>query len=178
MNSTTFLRTVKLFSLSLVTVVAVACGSIEPSPTAPTPEPAPAPAPAPEPAPEPAPAPAPAPSGPGRLEVRIDPNPVPWSSEAVAGCSLANRWHYDQILKNAGGTRMTISDRTDLFDGAQVSSRTGLGIVLTPGQETTIRTRWCSANNIEHRAQTNFSGSDDAGNRITFTGPTVRLMPR
>ena len=110
--------------------------------------------------------------------MRIDPNPVPWSTEPVEGCSLANRWQYDQILRNAGGTRLTISDRVDLFDGAQVGNRTGLGIVLAPGQETSIRTRWCSANNIEHRAQTNFSGSDDAGNRISFTGPTVRLLPR
>ena len=110
--------------------------------------------------------------------MRVDPNPVPWSSEEVPNCTLANRWHYDQILRNAGGVRLTISDRVDLFDGAQVSSRSGLGIVLAPGQETTIRTRWCSANNTEHRAQTNFSGSDDAGARISFTGPTVRLLPR
>jgi hypothetical protein len=110
--------------------------------------------------------------------VRVDPNPVPWSSESVPDCNLANRWHYDQILRNAGGTRITISDRVDLFDGAQVANRTGLGIVLTPGQETQIRTRWCSGNNVEHRAQTNFSGSDDAGNRISVTGPTVRLLPR
>lgn len=186
------LRTCVFALLCLVGLLTAACGSVEPSPTAPTPAetpaptpaPAPAPDPAPAPAPEPAPAPAPepepapAPSGPGQLEVRIDPNPVPWSSEPVPNCSLPNRWHYDQILRNSGGTRLTISDRVDLFDGAQVNAGTGLGIVLTPGQETTIRTRWCSANNREHVAQTNFSGSDDAGNRISVTGPTVRLMPQ
>lgn len=96
----------------------------------------------------------------------------------MPNCNLANRWHYDQILRNAGGVAIVISDRVDLFDGAQVSSRSGLGIALAPGQETSIRTRWCSANNIEHRAQTNFSGSDDAGARISVNGPTVRLLPR
>jgi hypothetical protein len=96
----------------------------------------------------------------------------------VANCSLANRWHYEQTLKNTGGTRLTISDRADSFDGAEVSKRSGLGIVLAPGADTKITTQWCSANNIEHRAQTNFSGSDDKGNRIAVTGPAVRLMPK
>lgn len=96
----------------------------------------------------------------------------------MPGCSLANRWHYDQVLKNTGGTRLTVSDRRDLFDGVEVSTRSGLGIVLDPGAQTSIRTRWCSANNVEHRAQTNFTGTDDRGNRISLTGSTVRLLPR
>jgi hypothetical protein len=103
---------------------------------------------------------------------------VPWSSQPIEGCSLPNTWQYDQVLVNSGGTRLTISDRIDSFDGAAVSTRTGLGIVLAPGAQTSIRTRWCSANSIEHRAQTTFSGSDDAGNRITTAGPTVRLAAR
>jgi hypothetical protein len=85
---------------------------------------------------------------------------------------------YEQVLKNTGGTKLTVSDRADSFDGVEVSKRSGLGIVLDPGAENRITTRWCSANNIEHKAQTNFSGSDDAGNRITFTGATVTLLPR
>ena len=187
-NSWKSLPNCSLAALFLAAVLTAACGSVESAPTAPTPTPAPAPAPAPTPEPAPAPAPTPAPTpapepsptptGPGRLEITANPNPVPWSAEPVENCNLANRWHYDQVLRNAGGTRLTISDRVDLFDGAQVSSRSGLGIVLDPGQETTIRTRWCSANNIEHRAQTNYSGSDDAGNRISVTGPSVRLLPR
>lgn len=184
MNSSKLLRTCCIVFFCLAALVAAGCGSIEESPTAPTPvsapapAPAAAPAPAPAPSPAPAPAPAPAPSGPGVLSVTITPNPVPWSSEPVPNCSLANRWHYDQVLKNTGGTRLTISDRTDLFDGVEVSKRSGLGIVLAPGAETSIRTRWCSANNVEHRAQTNWSGSDDRGNRISFTGAVVRLLPR
>jgi hypothetical protein len=103
---------------------------------------------------------------------------VPWSSQPIEGCGLPNTWQYDQVLVNSGGTRLTISDRADSFDGANVSNRTGLGIVLAPGAQTSIRTRWCSANAIEHRAQTTFSGSDDAGNRINVTGPTVTLAAR
>jgi hypothetical protein len=103
---------------------------------------------------------------------------VPWSSQPIDGCSLPKTWQYDQVLSNSGGTRLTISDRADAFDGTEVSTRTGLGIVLAPGAQTSIRTRWCSANATEHRAQTTFSGSDDAGNRINVTGPTVRLAAR
>jgi hypothetical protein len=80
------------------------------------------------------------------------------------------------VLTNTGGTRLTISDRADSFDSVQVSARSGLGIVLTPGAQTSIRTRWCSANSTEHQTQTSFIGSDDAGNRISVTGPVVRLM--
>lgn len=103
---------------------------------------------------------------------------MPWSSTLIEGCSLANTWQYDQVLSNSGGARLTISDRADAFDGVQVSTRTGLGIVLAPGAQTSIRTRWCSANATEHRAQTTFTGSDEAGNRISVAGPTVRLAAR
>jgi hypothetical protein len=103
---------------------------------------------------------------------------VPWSNTPIEGCGLPNTWQYDQILVNSGGTRVTISDRADSFDGVGVSARTGLGIVLAPGAQTSIRTRWCSASATEHRAQTTFTGSDDAGNRINAVGPTVRLAAR
>ena len=112
------------------------------------------------------------------MDITITPNPVPWNAGPIEGCSLPNAWQYDQILVNSGGTRLTISDRADSFDGAEVSKRSGLGIVLVPGAQTSIRTRWCSANATEHRAQTTFSGSDDAGNRISVAGPTVRLAAR
>jgi len=82
------------------------------------------------------------------------------------------------VLTNTGGTRLTISDRADTFDGVQVSARSGLGIVLVPGAQTSIHTRWCSANATEHRTQTTFTGSDDAANRIVQSGPVVLLMAR
>ena len=68
-------------------------------------------------------------------------NPVPRSDDPVPNCNLANRWHYEQTLRNVGGTTLTISDRADFFDGVQVSTRSGLGIVLAPGQDTTITTK-------------------------------------
>lgn len=192
MNSSKRLRTCCIVFVFCLAALAGACGSVEESPTGPSPvdapqptqTPAPAPTPTPEPTPtpaptpSPAPAPTPAPSGPAAFSVTVTPNPVPWSGEPVPNCNLANRWHYDQILRNTGGRRVTVSDRTDFFDGARVSTRSGLGIVLEPGAETTIRTRWCSANNIEHRAQTNWSGSDETGARIDVNGVVVRLLPR
>jgi hypothetical protein len=103
---------------------------------------------------------------------------VPWSSQPIEGCSLPNTWQYDQFLSNSGGTRLIISDRRDSFDGTEVSTRSGLGIVLAPGAQTSVRTRWCSANATEHRAQTTFTGSDEAGNPINVTGPMVHLAQR
>ena len=146
--------------------MAAACAGTESSPTGPSSSPdAPSAPPA-------------EPGSPAALSVSISPNPVPWSSNPVPNCNLANRWHYEQTLKNVGGTKVTISDRADFFDGAAASKRSGLAIVLDPDQETTIATSWCSANNIEHRAHTNFSGSDEGGNHVTLTGTTVRLQPK
>ena len=170
MNWSKGLRTCGIVFILPVAVLAGACGSIEESPTGPTPVAAPQPS--------STPAAAPASNGPAAFSVTVTPNPVPWSSEPVPNCTLANRWHYDQVLRNTGGRRVTISDRSDFFDGARVSTRGGLGIVLEPGAETTIRTRWCSATNVEHRAQTTWSGSDEAGTRLDVNGVTVRLLPR
>lgn len=164
MNWSNPLRTCVIVFIAVAALVASGCGSTDPIPTGPSSIPEgqfPG-----------------APSGPGALSVSISPNPVPWSSEPVPNCTLPNNWHYEQTLTNTGGTTLTISDRTDFFDGVEVSRRSGLGIVLTPGASTSITTRWCSGNNVEHRAQTNFSGSDDNGTRIAFTGPVVRLRPR
>ena len=169
MNWSKVLRTYVIAFISVVAVLAAACGGGVESPTGPT---------SPGGFPPSNPTPTPQPSGPGVLSISISPNPVPWTSEPTPNCSLANNWSYEQTLRNTGGMTMTISDRADFFDGVQVSTRTGLGIVLAPGQDTTITTRWCSGNNIQHTAQTNFTGSDDAGNRISVTGPTVRLSPR
>jgi hypothetical protein len=158
-------RTFAIAFICAIALIAAACGggteSLPTGPSSPT-----------------VPTPSAEPGSPGALSVSISPNPVPWSSDPVPNCNLANHWHYEQTLKNTGGTRVTISDRSDFFDGVEVSKRSGLGIVLDPDQETTIATSWCSANNIEHRAQTNFSGSDDGGNRVNATGTTVRLQPK
>ena len=169
----TRLRTFSRVFVCLAALATSGCGGTENSPTGPTP--------AGEPlafAPAPDPAPGAEPGTPGVLNVTITPNPVPRSSEPAPGCNLANRWHYEQTLRNTGGTRVTISDRADAFDGVEVSRRTGLEIVLEPGADAAVSTEWCSSNNIEHHARTSFSGSDDSGNRVTFAGTTVRLLPR
>src|SRR5262245_33386313 len=77
-----------------------------PSPPPPTPSPAPSPRPSPSPSPTPAPAPSPSPApspAVGRVEVVINPNPVPFSGQAitdVASCSTRpNTWFYDQVLR-------------------------------------------------------------------------------
>ena len=108
----------------------------------------------------------------------ITPNPVPWSNQPGEGCTRPNTWIYEQTLSNSGNLTLTISDRTDFMNGARVSSRSGLAIILAPGEAKTITTRWCSANPWEQKAQTNFVGSDDVGNRINFVGPGVLLLKK
>jgi hypothetical protein len=168
----TRLRTFSRVFVCLAALAMSGCGGTGDSPTGPTATEPLASGPAPDPAP------APEPGTPGVLTVTITPNPVPWSGEPAPNCNLANRWRYEQTLRNTGGTRVTISDRADAFDGVEVSKRSGLDIVLEPGADAAVTTEWCSSNNIEHRARTSFSGSDDSGNRVTFAGTTVRLLPR
>jgi len=112
------------------------------------------------------------------LSIGINPNPVPLSSQPIPNCSLPNTWTYEQVLSNDGGADITISDRSDFFDGVMTSSRTGLGIVIHPGSNQRITTQWCSANATEHHTRTDFAGSDASGNRINVTGPTVTLAGR
>ena len=168
--------------LATAAIATSTCGSVDPTPTAPSatspsPAPAPAPAPAPGPAPAPAPAPSPAPSG-GGLQVTISPNPVPWSGNLIPNCSLPNTWTYTQILDNVGSVEITLSDRSDFFDGALATQKSGLGIVIPAGSKTTLTTRWCSANNFEHHTRTDFTGTDARNNRINYKGPEVTLSKR
>jgi len=110
--------------------------------------------------------------------VTISPNPVPWSSNPIPNCTLANTWTDTQILDNVGSAEITLSDRADYFDGALATQRSGLGIVIPPGSKTTLTTRWCSANSFEHHTRTDFTGTDARNNRINYKGPEVTLSKR
>jgi len=155
--------------LTTAAIATSTCGSVDPSPTAPSPTSSPSPS--------PAPGPSPAPSG-GSLQVTISPNPVPWSSNPIPNCSLANTWTYTQILDNVGGAEITLSDRSDFFDNALASQKSGLGIVIPAGSKTTLTTRWCSANDFEHHTRTDFTGSDARNNRINYKGQEVTLSKK
>jgi hypothetical protein len=110
--------------------------------------------------------------------VTISPNPVPWSSNPIPNCSLSNTWTYTQVLDNVGSVEITLSDRTDFMDGAVLSTRSGLGIVIPAGSKTTLTTRFCSASGVEHHTRTDFTGTDARNNRINFRGPEVVLSKR
>jgi len=171
-----------------------ACGQVEPSPTAPTATPSrgtapstgsaptPTPAPAPKPAPTPAPAPAPAPATSiGRVEVAINPSPVPFSGQAItdiATCQTRpNTWFYDQVLREVGGVAVTVTQRVDSFDGV-AGSATNPGLRIAANGSITVRTRWCSVSAAAHTAQSNFSGTDANGRAWSLNGPVVRLLAR
>jgi hypothetical protein len=153
---------------------AAACGATSPTEPSPTSDPAPAPAPS----PSPAPAPAPGPSGPGRLAIEVNPNPVPYSGQPV-GCNSdrPHTWRYDQVLRNVGGTRFTLTRRANYFDGNKISEPDA-NITIEPGQSSSVTTSWCSTTNAQHTARTDWFGSDAAGNKVDLPGPTITLSPR
>ena len=113
------------------------------------------------------------------MEITINPNPVPWDSNPVSGCNAdrPNRWHWDQIVKNTGGTRITLTERKNYLNGGDFSTAT-INITLDPGQTHTQPTAICSAVNAEQSFRTDWSGSDAGGNKVAVTGPVVRLLPK
>lgn len=145
------------------------------SPTAPSSSsPAPSsPAPAPTP---PAPAPPPAASA-GSVQITIEPNPVPYSTTPIAGCSATakNTWFYDQMLRETSGVTVTFTSRIDKFDGRVVNQPTGLNLKVNGNNSLAVPTKWCSSAAVSHTAQTTFIGTDAKGNPITVEGPVANL---
>jgi hypothetical protein len=119
------------------------------------------------------------PGGGGRLNVSVNPNPVPFSGKPitdVAGCQNRNNtWYYDQILETSGSA-LTITSEIDMFDGFVVNNLTDLHITVPAGGKTTLNPRWCSSESREHTAQSTFGGVDANGNTFTVSGPKVTLM--
>lgn len=153
------------------TFAAMGCGGDSSIPTAPTPPPPVVAPPSPPPA-----------VAQGRVEIRVVPNPVPYSGDRISdvpGCvSSQNTWFYDQILTESGGSAVTFTQRIDLFDNTRTNDRSDLSIEVPANGSITLRTRWCSATSAEHTAESRFSGKDAAGNEIAVTSGVVRLMKK
>lgn len=81
------------------------------------------------------------------------------------------------MLKNTGGTRITLTERVNYLNGGEFS-RASSNITLEPGQTHTQPTAICSAVNADQSFRTDWSGSDAGGNRVSVTGPVVRLLKR
>jgi hypothetical protein len=163
----------------------------EPSP-APNPAPAPGPAaPAPNPALDPGPFPAPPPT-PGinnppvlwtpsshqRVQLRINPDPVPFSGVPVplASCrELPHTWYYEQIIHAQTGIAFRITERENYFDGRLVS-RVPENINVEGNGTWRINSRWCSAFGMAHTAQHRFKGVDAEGNPFVVNGPLISLQ--
>lgn len=156
--------------LILVCSVALASAMCGDSPTGPTPTSSP----------PPTSTPVPVDTSTGNVEVRVTPNPVPFSGQPITdapGCSgVRNTWFYEQELREVGGSEVTFRARVDTFDGFIVNDLTGLNIVVPANGSIVLRSRWCSATAAEHSARSRFTGTDARGNPISLTGPTVRLM--
>jgi hypothetical protein len=125
-----------------------------------------------------APAQAPAPAT-GKIEVLVNPNPVPFSGRPItdaAGCAGSkNTWFYEQVLKETGGAAVTFTSRIDKFDQRVVNNVTNANLVVPANGSLTIQSRWCSAQGVAHTAQTTFSGTDANGHTVSADGPVANL---
>jgi hypothetical protein len=81
------------------------------------------------------------------------------------------------VLRNTGGSRITLTERVNYQDG-ELFGRSGDSIVIEPGASFTRPTFVCLASPAEHTFRTDWNGSDAAGNRIAVTGPTVTLLKK
>lgn len=100
----------------------------------------------------------------------------------MSGCdsNRPNRWRWEQVLTNTGGTRISLTERTNYLNGGLFGSGpvTGFTINIEPGGTHTQPTAFCSAVNEEQSFRTDWSGSDASGSRISVTGPNVTLQKR
>ena len=114
----------------------------------------------------------------GALSVEIHPNPVPHSGARIPdapGCANVQfTWFYDQVIKETGGSAVTLTNRIDLFDERETNNRT-VNIVIPANGSTTIQTRWCSSTRSVHSAQTRWAGTDASGRSVSIMGPKVTL---
>ena len=120
----------------------------------------------------------PAPTPTGALSVQINPNPVPHSGARIPdapGCANVQfTWFYDQVIRETGGSTVTLTNRIDLFDDRETNNR-AVNIVISANGSTSVPTRWCSSNRAAHSAQTRWSGTDAQGRSVTVLGPRVTL---
>src|SRR5262245_44911792 len=117
----------------------------------------------------------------GSVRVSINPNPVPFSGVPVTdtpGCAtLPNTWYYDQVFTETAGNAVTLTARTDFFDGFSVNIINGIAIDIPARGTTTLKARWCSGNKENHTAQSTFSGVDSLGNQVIVNTPVIKLNP-
>lgn len=117
------------------------------------------------------------PSNHPRVQLRVDPNPVPFSGVPVplASCQgLAHTWYYDQVIAGLSGITVRIRERENFFDGRFVS-RIAQTIEIQGNDTSRVSSRWCSAFGTAHTAQHRYKAEDAEGNDIIVNGPLVRL---
>lgn len=114
----------------------------------------------------------------GAITVQVNPNPVPHSGaripDAPACANVPYTWFYDQIIRETGGSTVTLTNRIDLFDDRETNNR-AVNVVVSANGSTTVPTRWCSSTRATHSAQTRWTGTDAAGRSVTVLGPRVVL---
>src|SRR5688572_25693705 len=101
--------------------------------------------------------PTPAPDRVGAITIQINPNPVPHSGARIPdtpGCANVQfTWFYDQVIRETGGSTVTLTNRIDLFDDRETNNR-AVNIVISANGSTSVPTRWCSSNRAAPSAQT------------------------
>jgi hypothetical protein len=166
----TLARGCQFVAVAAFVVAASACSGD--SPTSPSANPPTASGPPPPPTNTPAPDPT------GVLTVQINPNPVPHSGARIPdapGCANVQfTWFYDQVLRETGGSAITLTNRIDLFDDRETNNR-AVNIVIPANGSTTIATRWCSSTRAAHSSQTRWTGTDASGRSISVLGPKATL---
>ena len=120
-----------------------------------------------------------APSASPLMHIQIEPEPVTHSGVPVpsAGCATNHpyTWYYDQILINDSGLTLTFTQRENFFDG-YYSGKNPSVIQIPPNGAVRLHTAWCSGFAKPDFAQTRFTGHDENGNPLVFSGPWVRLL--
>jgi molybdopterin converting factor small subunit len=111
------------------------------------------------------------------FNVRVDPNPVPFSGMPIplqACATLPHTWYYATVLNSRTGNAFRVVERENYFDGFLVS-RTTTNIELPGQQNTLVNSRWCSAFGIGHFTQHRFKVEGPEG-VVILNSPIIELQ--
>ena len=113
------------------------------------------------------------------VQITVNPNPVTFSGVPITdspGCAGSpNTWFYNQVLTETGGAAVTFTSRIDSFDQRIVNNLTNLNLIVPAMGSVTVSSRWCSASDVSHTAQSSFTGLDANGHIIKVDGPVVQM---
>jgi hypothetical protein len=105
------------------------------------------------------------------------PNPIPWSAGpgTTQTCASApNVWRFSAVFTESAGTGVSLTSVSNVVDGVSQPALTIALSIPALGSGTLLR-ELCFTAATQHTLQSTFTGTDEEGRSVSFSGPQVTL---